>query len=310
MAHPLARACPGQPPRTDRRRIACLATSLLVILGLGVPALCAAAQFRGKTNRAGKVSFRVSGSKVSRFAIAVVFKCTDGDRFPEKDRSFGTMTLRNGRFSDVSSGAKGAWRSRISGTITATRAVGKYSGKERYNRRGRLDKHGSVVCTAKARFRAKGPDVRNQAPGTPTPPPTPAPTPRPVPTQPADWGVLLTRTANQGAWYQPVTTSLDNLWFFHTLGAAGYRQGTRNAFFNHNYGTSPYPADFIWYVQGNILYYEWVPLGFVWHQTQLVSYDAARDTLRVISDDGGPATWYGCRSGALPALLRGPATCP
>jgi hypothetical protein len=284
--------------------IAWLVTTLACVLGWAIPSLSAANTFRGKTSRGRDVSLYADAWTVSRFRIVADYKCTDGDRFRTRDSSFSKMTIRDGRFSDVSRDKRGAWVSKISGTITDSRAIGSYRGRVRYNRHNRFDKRGSIVCKSQTRFRAKGLRL-TQIPGR-TAPSSPAPAPR----QPADWGALLTRTANQGAWYQPYSSSLENLWFFHTLGAAGYRQGTRNAFYNHNYGTSPFPADFIWYVTGNVLHYEWVPAGFVWHETQLLSYDSSKDELRVNSDDGGLESWYGCRSRLFPGLLRGPATCP
>ena len=230
-------------------------------------------------------------------------------------------TLRGTNRADVIRGGKGndrlygrGGRDRLIGGPGKDRLVGG-SGKDRLSCGGGRD---TAIADSKDVVRAcevvkdKNGNVlpfgrKPVTPRSPSPAPAPAPSPGPGPV--SDWTAVLTRGLARGAWFEIVAPNLDNLWFFHNLGAAGYRQGTRNSFNNHNYGTSPFPADFIWYVQGNVLFHQWVPTGFIWHQTQLVSYDPQADVLRVVFDNGQPGVLYGCRNGAFPPILIAPGTC-
>jgi hypothetical protein len=143
----------------------------------------------------------------------------------------------------------------------------------------------------------------------PAPPPVSAPAPPvappapPAPPPPPDWVALLTR----GAWVEPVATSM-NLWFFTNDGTAGLRRGSRNFCPNGNCGLSPYPAAFVWQVQGTALIVEFYG-GITTTRYEIVGYDAAADALS-LTYGGTPTVFYGCASPSFPAGLRGPGTCP
>ena len=127
----------------------------LLALALAAPTTAWAAfrsgSYTGKTAKSGAVSFRVTQTLLSRFKIAVVFNCTDGDRFQTVLQGFPAQNIAKrrgvGRYSASFTGSNGASRYVNRGSILNKRATGTFTGKRTYNAEDELDPQGTVVCT-------------------------------------------------------------------------------------------------------------------------------------------------------------------
>ncbi|MDX6699417.1 MAG: hypothetical protein QOE65_2814 [Solirubrobacteraceae bacterium] len=125
-----------------------------LVVALVVPATALAAfmsgTYAGKTSQGGPVSFKATQSKVSKFRIGVVWKCTDGDRFqtvlPTKTSYFPSQNITSGNYNASFTGSGGASKYVNKGKIVNRRANGTFIGTRKYNTNDDLDPNGTVIC--------------------------------------------------------------------------------------------------------------------------------------------------------------------
>jgi hypothetical protein len=107
--------------------------------------------YKGKTSQSGPVSFKATQSKLSKFRIGVVWKCTDGDRFqsvlPTSATYFPSQNIVRGSYNASFTGSRGASKYVNKGTIVNRRANGSFTGTRKYNTNDDLDPNGTVICT-------------------------------------------------------------------------------------------------------------------------------------------------------------------
>jgi hypothetical protein len=247
------------------------AAAVTLITALFVTASSAAyspGSYRGSTNRNDPVKFRVEGLSVKRFAISLRYRCTDGDHYRTTD-SFPTMKIGNGSFGGRFPEVHGAGSWRVSAHLGEPGATGSVAGYVRYNRRNRVDRHGSIYCrTGTVTFTAN-PQTAAEQPSQPQQPPPPSPQPPPV-----DWTRVII-----GRWFQQIPPMSADLWFFNDNPTAGFRTGSRSFCpYANECGLSPAPAAFIWVVQGGRLKIEFYG-GITYTEYQILGYNSATKTL-------------------------------
>jgi len=137
------------------KRSAWIAASVALSLSAAPAVAAGGGSFAGKTADGHPVAFRAGKSQVMAFAFQSRFQCADGTTFVAR-ASYRSIKRRGARFSAAFANPDRSIQTTVRGTIHAKKASGSISRRATFNAQRKLDPKGSLVCTSRTSWSARG----------------------------------------------------------------------------------------------------------------------------------------------------------
>jgi hypothetical protein len=144
--------------RGKRLAVAVLA-ALLAVAAPAVAASFTTGHYAGKTKQKKKISLDAdsANSQINNLKFAEKGKCSDGGTSKGHQGPFNAVTVNpDGTFSVKGQSATGATKLKLNGTISGTKAHGKFKVTSRFTKNGTPNPDGSIKCsTGKVKWSVK-----------------------------------------------------------------------------------------------------------------------------------------------------------